>query len=72
VNRLAEVDFVDRDRHTLAVRVPDGGDSGDAVHEREDMAAEHVAHDVRVMRHHQLREHRLRLAWMPALFLGHQ
>ena len=72
VNRLAEIDFVDRDGHTLAVRVTDGGHSGDAVHEREDVAAEHVAHDVRMMRHHELREHRLRFAGMPALLVGHQ
>jgi len=36
----------------------DRGDGGHAIDEREDVPAEHVAHDVRMMRHHQLGEHR--------------
>src|SRR2546425_8563466 len=40
VDRLAKVDLVDRDRDTLAVRVSNGGDRGDAVGEREGVDAE--------------------------------
>src|SRR5216110_984498 len=62
VDRLAEIDLVNRDRDALTARVADRGDRGDAIDEREDVAAEHVAHDVRVMRHHQLGEHSFGLA----------
>src|SRR6266545_46078 len=64
VDRLAEVDLVYRDRDTFTVRVADRRDRGDAVDEGQDVAAEHVAHDVRVVRHHQLREHRFGFAGM--------
>src|SRR2546428_4813436 len=72
VDGLAEVDLVNGDGHALAMRVANGGDGGDAVDEGENKAPEDVAHDVRIVRHHQLGEHRLRFARMTALRRGHQ
>src|SRR6266542_2202768 len=66
VNRLAEIDLVHRHRDAFAVRVADRGDRGDAVHQRQNVPAEHVAHDVRVVRHHQLGEDGFRFAGMAA------
>src|SRR2546428_1931331 len=62
VDRLTEIDLVDGDGDALAVRMTDGGDSSDAVNEPQNVTAEHVAHDVRVMRHHQLGEDRFGFA----------
>src|SRR5437867_8550072 len=74
VNRLAKIDLVHRHRDAFAVRVANGGDRGDAIEVSVDVAAEHIAHDVRVMRHHQLGEDGFRFTGMTAGggALGHQ
>jgi len=54
VNRLPEIDAVDRDGDDPRATMPKGRDSGALVHHRENDAAKHMAHVVGVFRHHEL------------------
>src|SRR5438132_8976231 len=67
VDRLLEVHLVHRYGDARLAGVADRGYGGHPVHQRQDHAAEHVAHDVRVLRHHQLRHDGLGLARMACL-----
>ena len=67
VDRFPEVHLVHRHRDARLRGMADRGHRGHPVHQPQDDAAEHVAQDVRVLRHHQLRHDRFRVARMLGL-----
>jgi hypothetical protein len=55
VDWLTEIDAIDRSCDTRCARMPHGGHRGGCVHHGQNDAAEDVAEDVSVLRHHYLR-----------------